>query len=110
MRNIAGKHQRTVIILSFLLLISVFGQSRHAACLAQAGGGDHPQLVADVSGAMLAADNADGRLKGEASQARVGTPQREPLMLLLLGFTLLSMASGIKLLSSRKNKPKSKPA
>ena len=107
------KPRGTVIILTLLFLSISFVPFQTPAFVTQTSAENEPvasELIADASTRSLA-DSSDVKPIGEVAHTHLsGSPQSESLMLLLLGSFLLLIATGVQTLSSRKNKPKSKPA
>ncbi|HKG22659.1 MAG TPA: hypothetical protein VKC34_12225 [Blastocatellia bacterium] len=113
-RNKNIKPQGTVVILTLFFLSITFGSFqtssiRHASADSQPAASE---LIADGGGTMARSpDSADVKPVGEAGHSHLpAAAHSEPLKLLLLGSFLLLIATGIQMLSARKNKPKSKPA
>ncbi|HVF90766.1 MAG TPA: hypothetical protein VNH22_11915 [Blastocatellia bacterium] len=114
MRNKNIKPQGTVFILTLFFLSITFG-SFHTSFIKHASADSQPaasELIADAGGAKtLSPDGADVKPVSEVGHSHLpSAAHSESLKLLLLGSFLLSIATGIQMLSARKNKPKSKPA
>ena len=107
------KPRSTGVILTLFFLSISFVPFQTLSSVAQASAESQPpasELIADAS-TMARADSSEVKPISDVAYGPLpGSPQSEPLKLLLLGSFLLLIATGVQTLSSRKNKPKSKPA
>jgi len=104
----------TIVILTLFFLSITFGSLQPSSPAAKASAESQPatsELIADAGGSMSLAGGPEVKPVSEVSHSHIpAPPQSEPFKLFLLGLFLLLIATGIQLLSSRNNKPKSRPA
>jgi hypothetical protein len=112
-KNIKPKGPIAVLTLFFLSIVFTLINSQ-PSFVAQTSAEGQPaasELMADSGGARSLADGSEVKPRSEVAHTQMpASPQSDSIALLLLGSSLLLIATGIQLLSSRKNKPKSKPA
>lgn len=102
-----------VLTLFFLSIAFILIDSQPPSVAQTSAEGQHsaPELIADSGGARSLADGSEVKSRSGVSHNQMPAPSRsDSLELLLLGLSLLLVASSIQVLASRKNKPKSKPA
>jgi hypothetical protein len=113
-RNKNIKPQGIIVILTLLFLSIILGSFQTPLRIAEASAESQPatsELIADAGGSMSLAAGPEAKPVSEVAHTQMpASPRSESLKLLLLGSFLLLIATGIQLLSSRKNKPKSRPA
>ncbi|HYP26953.1 MAG TPA: hypothetical protein VE262_09560 [Blastocatellia bacterium] len=115
MRNRNTRPKGTIAVLTlFFLSIAFTLINSQPSSVAQTSAEGQPaasELIADSGGVRSRADGPDVTPMSDVAHAQMpASPQSEFFALLLLGSSLLLVATGIQLLASRKNKPKSKPA
>lgn len=114
MRTNNTKPLNKIIVLMLLFLSITLGSVQAPVPTSEASAESQPatsELIADAGGSMSRAAGPEVKHVSETAHTQMPvSPGAESFKLLLLGFFLLLIATGIQLLSSRKNKPKSRPA